>query len=327
MLNKFTFLFLFFICQSVSAWEPSKTIEVIVPFPPASGNDFIIRTLIPVVEQNTGTKFNVINKPGAGGTVGTASFVNKPNDGHHIIIISVGGIAAIDYTWPIFFNNPPYQIDSFTYATALAQSSAVIIANKNDYVSSPKEFVDVLLKEKNITIADSGGAGRLALETILLNIDAKMKNPSIIRIEHKGPSETIMDISGNHIRFGSLPLSVAYSHHINGKIKIIGVIRQSKVDNLDFENFRLINKNIESNLVWGIALPKNTPKEILDWYSKIFNEAQSDPKVKEIFHQNQYFSIPNLQSTEQFTKYVFDENKKYQSIIKTIVQQSNSFKK
>jgi tripartite-type tricarboxylate transporter receptor subunit TctC len=315
-------IFSFALVTSAFAWQPSKPIEVTVPFPQGSANDVIIRTLIPAVERNTGARFTVVNRPGAGGTVGTILFVNKPNDGHYINIVSSGGIAAMDYTWPNFVNNTPYSVSSFTYATAIARSSLVVISNKNDPVSTPSELVDVLLKEKNVTVADSGGTGQLGLENILLQINAIELNPSIIRIKHKGPMETITDVSGNHVRFGTVPLSVAYQHHINGKIKIIGLIQQTKISSLEFETFASVNKNIEVDLVWGIALPKETPKEILDWYAKAFKEAQNDLKVKEVFNRNQYFSVSNLSTPEEFTNFIISQNKAHESVVKLIVNNS-----
>jgi tripartite-type tricarboxylate transporter receptor subunit TctC len=140
------------ISGSAFAWKPTKPIEVTVPFPPGSGNDLVIRPLAAVVEKNTGVKFLIVNRPGAGGTVGSTSFVSKPNDGHHINIVSVPGIAAMDYTWLAQLDKQPYNVQSFTYATALAQSPLVIVANKNDPVSTPEELANVLLTDKKVTL-------------------------------------------------------------------------------------------------------------------------------------------------------------------------------
>jgi tripartite-type tricarboxylate transporter receptor subunit TctC len=315
------------ISGSAFAWKPTKPVEVTVPFPPGSGNDVVIRPLAAAVERNTGVKFLIVNRPGAGGTVGSTSFVSKPNDGHHINIISTPGIAAMDYTWLAQLDKQPYSVTSFTYATALAQSPLVIVANKNDSVSTPEEFVKVLLTDKKVTIAHSGAANSLALETILLSIDAANKNPNIVKVEHRGPAESITDVMGGHVRFGAMPLSVAYANYKEGNLKIIGVVQQGKTRDSEIKTFASISKNIDVNLVWGIALPKDTPTEVLNWYAKAFREAQNDPSVKEVFEKNRYFSVEGLQTPESFTSYVLDLNKRHSRVVNLIIKNQKDSKK
>lgn len=316
------FLLLATVNFSVFAWQPTKQIEVTVPFPVGSGNDIVIRPLIESVEKKTGIKFVVINRAGAGGTVGSSHFVKLPNDGHHINVISVGGIAAMDYTFPPFHDlkNAPYSVDSFSYAVGLAKTSIVVIANKNDKVENAEQFIDVLINNKNITVADSGGAGRLALETILLNVKARDKNPNLIRVEHKGPAETMTDIIGGHVRFGTVPLAVAYPQFAAGNIKIVGLVQQDKISNLNVSTFDKINKNIEAQLVWGIALPKDTAPEILSWYVRVFNEAKKDIKVKEFFNKNFIFDVPELETTKAFTEFVKNQQRQHSQTVNYIVQ-------
>lgn len=314
-------LFFVLATSSAFAWQPTKPVEVTVPFPPGSGNDMVIRPLAEVVTRNTGVKFVIVNRPGAGGTVGSTHFVNNSkNDGHFINIVSVGGIAGIDYAWPNFLQNPPYTINSFTWATALAQSPLVIIANKNDPASNPEEFMKSLLSTKDVSFADNGGAGRLAVESLLLHTNAKQINPSIIRLEHKGPMETIADVVGGHVRYGVTPLSVSYPQHVGDKLKIIGLIQQSKVKGINIESFSSVNKNIQSNLVWGIALPKDTPTEVLEWYAKVFKEAQNDPKVKETFAKSLYFPVEEFQTPKTFTEHVLGEYKKNEKVVGLIIK-------
>ena len=309
------------------AWQPTKPIEVTVPFPPGSGNDMVIRPLAAAVERNTGVKFLITNRPGAGGTVGTTSFVSKPNDGHHINIISTPGVAAMDYTWLAQLKTQPYNVNSFTYATALAQSPLVIIASKNDPVSTPEEFVKVILTDKKASIAHSGAANSLALETILLVTDAANKNPDLVKIEHKGPTESISDVMGGHVRFAVMPLSVAYQNYKAGNLKIIGVTQQNRSKEAEIRTFASINKNIDVNLVWGIALPKDTPIEILNWYAKAFKEAQNDPAVKETFEKSRYFPVDGLQTPESFTAYVMGQSKQHSRIVDVIIKNQKAVAK
>ena len=303
------------------AWQPTKVVEVVVPFPVGSSNDLVIRPLLDAVEKNTGVKFIVNNRPGAGGTIGTAYFSKLPNDGHHINVISVGGVAAMDYTWPGMFKNAAYGVNSFAYATALARTPIVIIANKKDTVDNSKDLIDVLIKDPKVVVADSGGAGRLGLESVLINVDIRKKNPNLVRVEHKGPAETVVDIMGGNVRFGSVPLVVAYPHYAAGNLKIVALTQQKKIEGLAISSFGDINKNIDVELVWGIALPKDTASEVVEWYARVFTEAKNDLKIKEYFKKNYFFDVPKeLEDPKSFNKYVLDQEKLQKPIVKYIVE-------
>jgi len=320
-MKKTFFTLLMLVSSSVFAWQPTKPVDVTVPFPPGSGNDIVARTLTEAVTKNTGVQFIINNRSGAGGTIGSTHFVNNSiNDGHFINIISVGGISGVDHTWSNFQTNPPYTINSFTWATALAQAPLVVIANKNDQVSTPEEFVRTLLSGDSVTLADSGGGGQMALETILLHTNAQKINPNIIRLKHRGPQESIFDVMGGHVRFSVTPLSVAWSLHSSGDLKIIGMIQPNTIRGINLASFSGVNKKIDSNLVFGIALPKDTPPHILEWYARVFKEAQNDPKVKEIFAKNLYFPVDGLQTPQQFTQHVLSEYNRNKEVVQIIIK-------
>ena len=85
-------------------------------------------------------------------------------------------------------------------------------------------------------------------------------------------------------------------------------------------SFNEINKNIEAQLIWGIALPKDTAPEILEWYAKVFNEAKKDTKVKEYFGKNYFFDVSGLETPKSFTEYVKSQQKQHSSTVNYIVQ-------
>jgi tripartite-type tricarboxylate transporter receptor subunit TctC len=226
----------------------------------------------------------------------------------------------MDYVVMAQLTKQPYTVSSFTYATALAQSPMVVIANKNDPVSTPERFVNVLTYDKTVSFANSGGAGGLAFESILFYTDALKKNPAIAKVEHKGPAETMADVMGGHVRFGVVPLPIAYQNYKAGNLKIIGIAQPNKTKDTEINTFAAVDKKIDVTLVWGIALPKDTPKEVLDWYAKVFKEAQNDPAVKEAFDKNRYFPVDGLQTPESFTAYVMGQQKHHSKIVDLIIK-------
>ena len=311
------------ISGTVFAWQPTKPIDTTISFPAGSGNDLIFRPLAAIVEKNTGVNFIIKNKPGAGGTVGNTEFTSLPKDGHFINVASIGGLAAMDYTYPNFIKNPPYTVESFSYAILLGYSPIAIIARAEDPVSNPKELIQALTSDPTVTVGDSGAAGRLVLETLLLKTNAKEKNPKLVRVEHKGPAQTVIDVAGSHVRFGFAPLSVAAAHHGAGKIKVVAVSSRNKVSTLpDVLPLSSQIRNFDVVVPWGLILPKDTSPDALNWYSDKFKQAIKEPGVQDNLAKNYIFVRDNLLTPKAFRDYVNEQFKEHKPVV-DIINKSN----
>lgn len=276
------------------AWEPKKfsTIDVLIPFPSGAGNEMIFRAVAPVVEQNTGVKFNIVSKPGAGGSVGTELFKAMPADGHSIAVLSIGGLAAMDKVSLDYQKRVPYTTSTFTPVLQLGYSPAVIVAHPSDPVNTPQQLIDALLKE-DVRMGHSGGGGRLAFEVLANRIDLDNKNKKFARIEYKGPAQTVPDVIGKQIRFGVLPLSVAASFQKAGQIKIVALSSAGKIDSLpNVEPMASALPGIDVPIAWGLTLPPSTNPEVVAWYQREFSKALESNEVRSRF-QEQFFFLNN----------------------------------
>ena len=70
---------------------------------------------------------------------------------------------------------------------------------------------------------------------------------------------------------------------------------------------------------WSIILPQGASKEVLDWYSIVFAKAAENPKIKEYFAQNYFFTYPGLRDPGKFKEYVYKERARNKPVIKFIV--------
>lgn len=315
-----SFVFTVLLSAQALAWQPTKTVDVTVPFPVGSGNDQIIRPLAAVVEKNTGVKFIINNRPGAGGTVGNEAFTKMPADGHAINVISAAGPFAMDKTFPNFQTKPPYTINDFTYVMVLGQAPLTFFAHPKDPVDTPKKLADILTREP-VSFADNGAAGKLALESFLLSIDARKKNPGLVRPEHRGPVQTLTDVAGGHVRFGVAPLTVSYPLHQGGQIKIIALTTPNRISELpNVGTISEVVKDFDIPVQWALVLPKGASPEIVAWYNKAFTDALNSAEIKEFFAKNMFRANPSLWDPKVFTSYMQQQDRKFQPVVNTINQ-------
>ncbi len=72
---------------------PARPVRIIVPTSPGGGNDFVARHVGQKLGERLGQQFIVENRPGAGGTIGTAQAAKAAPDGYTLLLGFVGQLA------------------------------------------------------------------------------------------------------------------------------------------------------------------------------------------------------------------------------------------
>src|SRR5256885_15392074 len=65
---------------------PERPVQIITPYAAGGGLDIITRTLAQRLSPQWGKQVLVDNRPGAGGTVGTALAAKAPKDGYTLLV-------------------------------------------------------------------------------------------------------------------------------------------------------------------------------------------------------------------------------------------------
>jgi tripartite-type tricarboxylate transporter receptor subunit TctC len=73
---------------------PNKPVSIVVAFSPGGPNDVMARILAAKLSANLGQQFIVENKPGAGGTIGTAMVAKAQADGYTLLFNSAPFVTA-----------------------------------------------------------------------------------------------------------------------------------------------------------------------------------------------------------------------------------------
>lgn len=78
---------------------PSKTVRLIIGFPPGGSNDVLARNVAPKLGELLGQQVVVENRPGANATIATEYVAKFTPDGHAIMIGSSSPLVISPFTY------------------------------------------------------------------------------------------------------------------------------------------------------------------------------------------------------------------------------------
>lgn len=86
---------------------PTKTLRIVVPYPPGGSSDIIARSISQALSESLKQSVIVENKPGANGNLG-ADFVAKAEpDGYTMLLCDVGALAISPRSTPSCHSTRP----------------------------------------------------------------------------------------------------------------------------------------------------------------------------------------------------------------------------
>ena len=258
------------------AWEPAKTVTVLVGNTPGAGNEIAFRKLAEIV-QKSNPKFTYVvqNMPGADSVIANNKFLEAEPNGYTINLPSHMSSYVTNDIWEAKIKK--YQYDSFVDVLTMGKSPLVLVASPKSTVNTPVDFVRYLAKStRPINIAVGGGAHRTAYEYLMMKAHG---NADLIKpIKFNGPLPAVTSVAQydgiTGTEFGIMPIAVAKPLVEAGKVKAIGFTGTRHMP--QYPNVPLLNTvapGINVYAAWSIELPPNTPKDIVDWYQTNFARA------------------------------------------------------
>ena len=172
---------------------PSRTIRLVVPFPPGGTTDIVARMIAERLGAATGRPLVIENRPGAGGAIGAEAVARSPADGYTLLVSNI----ASNGSGPALRRAMPYDSDrDFTHIALIGTVANALVVHPSSPVRTPQEFVAYAKATPNVFFG-SGGVGTSAhLAGELLNVVAGTK---MQHVPYKGAAPAMADLLGNQI--------------------------------------------------------------------------------------------------------------------------------
>lgn len=164
-----------------AAQYPSKPITIVVPYTAGGGTDITARLIGKRLGEQLGQPVIIDNKPGAGGSIGTAFVARAAPDGHTLLLANPGPNAINPHLYP------KLQYDAekdFAPITLLTTLPVVFSVAADSPVKTMAELVALgRTPQRNLNYGSSGSGSVSHLGTEMLNMATGTK---FIHVPYKG---------------------------------------------------------------------------------------------------------------------------------------------
>jgi tripartite-type tricarboxylate transporter receptor subunit TctC len=310
LLSKSLLLLLAFTGAAAAQDYPTKTMRLVIPFPPGAINDTIGRIIATQLSTRLGRQVVVDNRPGAGGIIAYETVAHAPKDGHTLLIVSSAMTVA-----PHLRKSLPYDtVKSFTPISLIATAPVVVAAN-NDLPAKTAGDLVKLAKERpgKLQYASSGVGTFLHLAGELFKSTGKV---DILHIPFKGAGPAMTDVIGGHTQLVFASIGSTVTHIRSGKLKALAVgadKRNRLIPDVPTAAEGGLPGYTASNW-FGIMAPAGTPPAVVARLHKEITEIQNSPEMQKQF-ANDGADIAQMSSAE-FGAFIGTELTKWGRVVK-----------
>jgi tripartite-type tricarboxylate transporter receptor subunit TctC len=256
---------------------PTKSIRVVVPFPPGGGTDIIAREVTQKVTSSTGWSFVIENKPGAGGNLGVDAVAKSPADGYTIVLGQTSNLAIN----PSLYAKLPYNPQKDLTPIGLVASAplVIVVPTQSPFKTLGDLVAAAKAKPGELNFA-SPGNGTVAH----LTGDQFQKTAGITfqHVPYKGANQALTDVISGQVQLyvSSVPSVLAQIR--NGKLRPIAVTSAKRVD--DLPQTPTVGesgyKGFDAVTWFGFLAPAGTAKDIVARLNAEFNKALQQPDLR-----------------------------------------------
>ena len=237
---------------------PSRTIQVIVPFPPGGVADLVARPFSSVLEKELKQPVAVVNKTGAGGAVGMQSAAVARPDGY-TLMVALSSISVMPEVDALFGRPSTYKLKDFAPIALLSADPTILVVKKESPWKTVADFVaDAKKRPNEIKYSSSGvyGTMHVAMEMFAHAAGIKLRH-----IPTGGGGPALTSLLGGHVDALAGGPNVSIPHIKAGTLRVLAGWGDKRLNSLpDVPTFKELGyKDVEFYIWSGFFAPAATP--------------------------------------------------------------------
>ena len=210
-------------------------LKIIAPAAPGGGWDQTARSMQQaMVASGAAKSAQVINIPGAGGTVGLAQFVNSAKgDGSQLMVNGFVMVGAI------LTNKSPVSLDLVTPIAKLTEEVQIIVVPANSPIKTARDLAEAVKKDVSKVTFAGGSAGGVDHIMAALFVAASGAEASKVNyVPFSGGGESLAAIIGGKVTAGISGYAEYEGQIKAGRLRAIGITAAQRIAGIDVPTFK-----------------------------------------------------------------------------------------
>jgi len=274
---------------------PSRTITMIVPFPPGGATDAIARIIQDPMQKVLGQTIVIENIGGAGGMIAADKAARAEPDGYTILIHQVALAAGMS-----MYKNLNFDAEKSFVTIGLINTAASALAGRPTLPANNFKELLAWMKQpgQNVKIGHPGVGSYGHLAGVLVAQELAIK---ATQVPYRGAGPALVDLLAGQVDLESQSAIVSGPLVKSGKLKAFAIIGRKRFAGLpDLPTMGELGYEKLNIDFWHMLLaPAGTPRPIVDRLNAALRAALADAKVQKTFADGGMDEFPADQETPE----------------------------
>ena len=304
---------------AAQAWEPTKTVEFIVPAGTGGGADQMARAIQGIIAKHNLMKESmvVINKSGGSGAEGFLDVKGSTGNAHKLII-TLSNL----FTTPLA-TGVPFNWRDLTPVKMMALDNFVLWVNASTPYKTAKEYI-AAVKAAGPGKMKMGGTGAKQEDQIITAAIEQLTGVKFTYIPIKGGGRVAVQLVGHHIDSSVNNPIEAVAHWRAGKLRPLCVFNDNRmpyteklVGDMSWSSIPTCKQSgldVSYLMLRGIFMPGGVTDDQVQYYVDVLRKVQATKEWKDLMEKGA-FDTTSLEG-QAFKDWVAHEEARHVALMK-----------
>ena len=257
---------------------PQRPVTMVVPFPPGGVADVSARPVAAALEKILGQPVVVLNKGGAGGSIGTTTVATAKPDGY-TLLMGLASISTLPEADRLFARPAAFELKQLVPLARVTADPTLLVVTSDSPWHTLKDAIEAARQRPGaIPYSSSGNYGTYHIATEMFTSVAGIK---LSHVPYGGGGPALRAILGKEVELGLLGPSVAAGHISAGKLRALAGWGASRLPQFpDVPTLKELGYEVEYYIWSGVFAPAGTPEPVIARLREALKRAINEDGVK-----------------------------------------------